>query len=131
MWCNLCNQEAKKLKNGHSKSGKQRYICSHCRRTWAEDEFLEAEGRKYLLKYTICELLYQKKVSYKALMVLYGISKSTVYYWCDRFRQNKRRVVTKKDKQKLVKSLLQKADKTRITKWDLEKIKEYIATNKT
>lgn len=131
MWCCLCEREAKKLKNGHSKSGRQRYICSRCRRTWLDDDYFKAERKKYILGFTICELMYQKKVSYKALMVLYGISKSTVYYWCRQFHQNTWRKVTKKERQKLIKSLLRKADKTKICKWDLDRIEEYINDKET
>lgn len=76
--CPRCGRSEGQAKNGHNRSGTQKYLCSHCKKPYTLEPKRRAYGeetRKMALK------IYYAGASGRAVGKILGMSKANVYNW--------------------------------------------------
>lgn len=124
MKCPKCNSKKTIVKFGHTRYGRQRYFCTRCRCLCKDGETLKAQYKKAILRNSAHDLMRKWNISYRTIMRLYGISKSTVYYWYNHWSSLG---LTYEDEDRaMVKSLLRKADLSGIWHGQIQAIQDYL-----
>ena len=124
MYCPKCKSTKTIVKFGHTRYGQQRYFCTRCRCLCKDDETLEIKNKKAILQNSAHDLMKNQHISYRTIMKLYGISKSTVYYWYNHWINVP---PTYEDEERaMVKSLLSMADMSGVWHGQIQAIKDYL-----
>lgn len=124
MKCPKCNSKKTIVKFGHTRYGRQRYFCTRCRCLCKDDETLKAKNKKAILQNSAHDLMKEWHISYRTIMKLYGISKSTVYYWYNHWGSVE--ITDEDDERAMVKFLLSRADMSSIWHSQIQAIKDYL-----